>query len=143
MASKKTARPAKRSAHPTKRPATAMSTTRATAKQTRLPPGARTPEAANSKAPPTALSTARSTLSGPSAPAPGVPVDALARKLAGTAALAEAIHHNPNKAAEYGAASAQPPAGASVVPPNEEVGSSTMTEVNASPKVGGDRKSVV
>jgi len=75
-------------------------------------------------------------MSGPAAPLPGVPVDAPARKLAGTAALAKSMPFNVNKAAEYGVASAAPPAGIVNVPPDEEVGSSTLTEINASAKVG-------
>jgi catalase len=66
----------------------------------------------------------------------GVPVDAPARKLVGTAALAKAMPHNANKAAEYGRASAEPPVGVVVAPPDDEVTGSTLTEVNASPKVG-------
>ena len=136
MAAKKSSRSGKRGNTPAKRAATARPV-RPTPKQAVSPPRARTPAAANAKAPPAALSTARSTMSGPSMPVPGVPVDAPARKFAGTAVLAKAMPYNVNKAAEYGAASAEPPAGATVVPPDEEVGSSTLTETNASAKVGG------
>jgi catalase len=101
-------------------------------------PRARTPSAAGAGASPSALSSARTTLSGPSVPVPPVnPADALARKLVGAAALAKAMPHNANKAAEYGKASAVPPVGVTVTPPDEEVTASTLTEATASPKVGG------
>jgi catalase len=98
---------------------------------------ARPPAAATAKAKRNTASTGRTTMSGPSAPVPPItPSDAPARKLIGTAALAKAMPFNPNKAAEHGAASAKPPVGHTVLPPDPEVGSSTLTEVNASPKLG-------
>src|SRR6185312_13923556 len=136
MASKKTSRPAKRGKTTAKQSTKARPVVRPTPKKRPAPPRARTPAAANAKAPPAALSTGRSTTSGPATPVPGVPIDAPARKLAGTAALASAMPYNANKASEYGAASAEPPAGFVTVPPDEEVGSSTLTEINASVKVG-------
>jgi catalase len=136
MASKKTSRPAKRGKTTAKQSTKARPVVRPTPKKRPAPPRARTPAAANAKAPPAALSTGRSTMSGPATPVPGVPIDAPARKLAGTAALASAMPYNANKASEYGAASAEPPAGFVTVPPDEEVGSSTLTEINASVKVG-------
>jgi len=95
------------------------------------------PAAADAESPPAALSSARSTISGPSAPIPGVPRDAPARKLASINELAMSMPHNANKASEYGPASAEPPIGVAIVPPNEEVGASTLTESNASEKLGG------
>jgi len=44
--------------------------------------------------------------------------------------------YNANKSAEYGRASLEPPAGVALPPPDPEVTGSTLTEVNASSKVG-------
>ncbi|CAN5772786.1 catalase HPII [soil metagenome] len=63
--------------------------------------------------------------------------DALAEKHAGTQELASAMPFNPTKPAEYDpAAATAPPAGASVRPRDPIVGASTVTEMNASDKVG-------
>jgi catalase len=76
-------------------------------------------------------------MSGPSGKPKALDVgDAPTRKLAGTAALAAAMPHNPTKAGEYGRAAYEPQPGATVEPPDIEVTGSTLTEVNPSPKVG-------
>jgi catalase len=83
-----------------------------------------------------AKSASRNTMSGPSNPAPP-PADAAAQKAADTEALASAVVENPNKPGEIGRDNAlHPPAGFSVEPPSPEVGASTLTERNASDKVG-------
>ena len=61
----------------------------------------------------------------------------LAEKVAGTQDLASAFPFNPNKAAEYEPdAALAPPEGPSVKPRDPIVGASTVTELNASDKVG-------
>ena len=143
MAGKKTSRSGLRSKPVAKKSAPSAPPPKAVArrvvpKAVATPPRARPPAAAAAPAKPSALSTARSTVSGPSVPVPpGVPTDRLARKLVGTAALAKAMPFNANKAAEYGRATAKPPTGVTAPPPDEEVTGSTLTETNASPKVGG------
>jgi len=62
--------------------------------------------------------------------------DAPARKLLGAGALAKAMPFNANKAAEYGRATAEPPVGVTLPPPDPEVTGSTLTEINASVKTG-------
>ena len=137
MAGKKTSRSGTRS-KAAARKTPPKTSSRATPKTVARPPRARPPSAATSKAPPSMLSTARATVSGPSVAVPtGVPSDAAARKLAGTAALAQAMPFNTNKAAEYGRATAEPPTGVTALPSDDEVTGSTLTEINASPKVGG------
>jgi catalase len=81
--------------------------------------------------------TARSTMSGP-AGRPGVAdrSDPPSRKLAGTAALASAFPFNANKAGEHGRAAYSPQPGKTVEPADPEVTGSTLTELNASEKVG-------
>jgi catalase len=84
-------------------------------------------------------STARSTVSGPTLaasdakPAKG---DAAAAKFAGQGRLAAAMPSNPNKPLEYGERSADPPAGATATPGSPAVSGSTLTEANASSKLG-------
>jgi catalase len=78
--------------------------------------------------------TARSTVSGPASKP--VASDAPTRKIAGAAALAEAMRHNPNKAGEYGRSAYKPERGATVKPDDAIVTGSTLTEVNPSEKVG-------
>ena len=61
----------------------------------------------------------------------------LAEKVAGTQDLASAFPFNPNKGAEYDPdAALAPPEGPSVKPTDPIVGASTVTELNASDKVG-------
>ena len=50
--------------------------------------------------------------------------------------LADAMPHNANKAGEYGDASSHPQAGRSTAPSESSATASTLTEENASPKVG-------
>lgn len=84
--------------------------------------------------------TARSTVSGPA----GQPIasDAASFKLAGAAALAAAMPHNPNKQGEYGRASYEPAPGATVEPTDSVVTGSTLTELNPSVKVGAGAPAV-
>ena len=77
----------------------------------------------------------RNTASAPSHPSPPPAGDVLARKAADTEALAAAVPWNPNKPGEFGRENAiAPPAGFTVEPPSPLVGSSTITEANASEK---------
>lgn len=83
------------------------------------------------------------TVSGPSTGKPpgslvsgkAIPSDLL-QKVVGTAAITSAMPNNPNKAAEYGDAAGTPPQGATVEPPSPAVTGSTVSETNASAKVG-------
>lgn len=83
------------------------------------------------------------TVSGPSTGKPpgslvsgkAIPSDLL-QKVMGTAAITSAMPYNPNKAAEYGDAADTPPQGATVEPPSPPVTGSTVSETNASAKVG-------
>src|SRR5689334_23198433 len=79
----------------------------------------------------------RATVSGPAEPDTSGTGDLAAEKAAGTEDLASAFPFNPNKAAEYDAdAMLAPPEGASVKPVDPIVGSSTVSELNGSDKVG-------
>jgi catalase len=60
-------------------------------------------------------------------------------KLAGIEASAAAFPHNVAKAAEYGAASRQPPQGQAVEAPDPIVGASTLSETQASAKAGNGK----
>ncbi len=102
-------------------------------------------EPAKKKAPAGITGSVMSTISGPSTgplPAPGdsagVPGPAaLAAKVAGTQALAEAMPANPTKAGEHGHANAlSPQPGATVKPKSPADTGSTVSETMASPKVG-------
>ena len=84
-----------------------------------------------------AKSSARKTASGPSAKPKRIDAgDAAARKMAGAAAVAEAMPFNRTKAGEYGEAARKPQPGATVEPREVEITGSTLTEKNPSPKVG-------
>ncbi len=79
----------------------------------------------------------RVTVSGPARSDNSGTGDTLAKKAAGTQALAGAMPHNPNKAHEYGAKAAQAPRqGPSAEPADPIVGASTVTEANGSDKTG-------
>jgi catalase len=79
----------------------------------------------------------RATVSSPAEPDTSGAGDALAEKTAGTQQLSSAFPFNPNTPAEYAAdASLVPPEGAWVKPADPLVGASTVTEMNASDKVG-------
>ena len=96
-----------------------------------------TAPAARSAGSETAKTTARSTVSGPTTNAPPPPpADAASAKLAGTEAVAASFPFNAAKPSEFGRASAQPAIGQSVEPPHPMVAGSTLTEINASEKVG-------
>jgi catalase len=83
-------------------------------------------------------SSAHSTVSGPAHPGqpPKRGADAAAVKHAATQEATAAVPYNAGKAAEYGAASAAPPEGQTVEPPDESVTASTLTEANESDKTG-------
>ncbi len=79
----------------------------------------------------------RNTSSAPSNPAPAPAGDLLAHKAADTDALAAAMLHNSNKAAEYGPPSGViPQLGMTTASDNADVGSSTITEYNGTGKTG-------
>jgi catalase len=79
----------------------------------------------------------RTTVSGPAEPDASGAGDIVAEKAAGTQDLASAFPFNPNKAAEYDPdAALAPPEGAAVKPAHPIVGASTVSEANASDKVG-------
>ena len=84
-----------------------------------------------------AKSSARSTVSGPThrGGADGV-VDVATAKIAGAEAVAAAFRSNLAKPSEFGDAARRPATGQSVEPPHPVVSGSTLTEVNASQKVG-------
>ena len=80
---------------------------------------------------------ARNTDSGPAKVRPDAPGDAPAEKAAQTEALARAMPHNPNKAAEHGfAAGLMAPPGATAEPASRLPTGSTLSEENMSEKVG-------
>jgi catalase len=81
-------------------------------------------------------SSSRSTVSGPSAKRGLDVADAAARKMAAVGELAEAMPENPTKAGEYGQAAREPSEGAHNQPRDPSAGSSTLSETNASAKVG-------
>jgi catalase len=80
---------------------------------------------------------ARSTVSGPARNDGRRPLaDAPTEKTAATQALVASMPFNPNKAAEYGTASEQPPRGTTSKAPDPRVTGSTLTESSPSPKTG-------
>ena len=85
----------------------------------------------------TAKTSARSTASGPAKKAGREAIsDAATLKLAGTQQLAAEFPFNAAKPSEFGDAAAAPARGQSAEPPDPSVGASTLTETNASLKVG-------
>jgi len=94
----------------------------------------------------TAKSSSRSTVSGPSVKpetAKALANDALSLKAAGTAELAAAFPYNAIKAAEFAPAPAtDPPEGQTQLPASHGVSASTLTESNASLKVGDGAQSL-
>jgi len=84
-----------------------------------------------------AKAASRNTASAPSKPSPAPEGDLLAQKAADTEALVEAVPFNSNKSGEFGRENAvSPPEGFAVEPPSPMVGSSTISEANASDKTG-------
>lgn len=83
-----------------------------------------------------AETSALSTVSGLSHGTPDSIGDAAAAKLAGAENLAEAMPHNAAKPSEFGDAARKPAAGQVIEPPHPLVTGSTLTEINASEKVG-------
>ena len=84
-----------------------------------------------------AKTSARSTASGPAArPTVDAITDAATVKLVGTQTLAASFPFNAAKPSEFGDMAATPAQGQTVEPPHPSVGSSTLTETNASVKVG-------
>jgi catalase len=97
----------------------------------------KSPPAKSAKQGPAAKSASRKTASAPSHPSPDTAGDVLAEKMADTEELVAAVPFNANKPTEFGRDNAvEPSEGFSVEPPSPEVGSSTITEVNASDKTG-------
>ena len=92
----------------------------------------------SAKSTPAATKTsAGSTVSGPTRKGAGADItDAASAKLAGAELLAASMPHNLAKPAEFGDAAMEPPAGQTVEPPHPMVTGSTLTETNASEKVG-------
>jgi catalase len=87
-----------------------------------------------------AVTSARSTVSAPARKdQKDVAEDAATKKMDGTEALAAARPFNPNKAGEYGRASAKPQPGAVAEPPDLSVTGSTLTEVLPSAKAGAGK----
>lgn len=81
-------------------------------------------------------SSARSTVSGPAEDTATNEDDLLTDRLEAWDALASAIPHNANKPLEYGAAAAQAETGSSVEVEDPSALGSTLTETNASTKLG-------
>ncbi len=85
----------------------------------------------------TAKTSARSTASGPAKKAGREAIsDVATLKLVGTQQLAAEFPFNAAKPSEFGNAAAEPARGQSAEPPDPSVGASTLTETNASLKVG-------
>src|SRR6476646_6487027 len=80
-------------------------------------------------------SSARSTVSGPSSGVSAIH-DAATANLAATEDVASQFPFNAAKPSEFGEAARTPSAGQTVEPPHPMVTGSTLTETNASPKVG-------
>jgi catalase len=84
----------------------------------------------------TAMTSAHSTVSGPTDADGGSDVDEATEKFLNVNELAGAFPFNPNKAAEYGEDSAEPPIGATAKIDDVRVGASTLTEAMRSGKTG-------
>jgi catalase len=82
---------------------------------------------------------ARSTVSGPSRHPRGASNDALAAKLTATETLVEGMPFNANKPGEFGKAALKPQPGTTVKVSDPRATGSTLTEANASPKVGNGK----
>ena len=82
------------------------------------------------------VTSARSTVSGPVRKATAATGDAAAEKMAAVETLVAAFPHNAAKPSEFGSAAMEPATGQAVEPPHPSVGGSTLSETNASPKVG-------
>jgi catalase len=88
-------------------------------------------------------SSARATVSGPTHKAGSETAgDLPTLKMAGTEALAAAFPFNAAKPAEFGDAADDPVAGQAVEPADPIIGASTLSETNASPKVGSGNPQV-
>jgi len=112
---------------PLARPPTGQAAQPAALPNSRAKPGA----AASTK------TSARSTVSGPTTKSvPGAIADAASAKLAGTQTLAASFPFNAAKPSEFGKAAMTPATGQTAEPPHPMVGASTLTETNASVKVG-------
>jgi len=99
-------------------------------KDDRKPPSRQTPSGAASK------TSARSTVSGPAHKGSRTGGDAAALKAAGVEALVAAFPFNAAKPSEFGSAAAEPATGQTAEPAHPSVGGSTLSETNASDKVG-------
>lgn len=97
----------------------------------REPTGRHAPENSASK------TSARSTVSGPARKSGGAAdADAATAKMAGVEALAAAFPFNAAKPSEFAGAAAEPATGQTAAPSHPAVTGSTLTESNASDKVG-------
>ncbi len=94
------------------------------------PPGKAAPTESSS------ATSARASMSGPARVARDTLSDAPTAKLAGVDSLAQAMPFNAAKPSEFGDAAAHPATGQSIDPPHPMVTGSTLTEINASEKVG-------
>src|SRR4030095_9151507 len=83
-----------------------------------------------------ARSSARSTVSGPTSKGVESIVDLATAKVAGVEAVASSFPFNAAKPTEFGKDARRPATGQAVEPPDPIVSGSTLTEVNASEKVG-------
>ena len=102
-------------------------------------PSSKPPASRTNKSPSAAMeagkSSSKATASGPADGVSAV-VDAATAKAAGTEAVAQAFPFNAAKRSEFGAAARAPAAGQTAEPPHPLVSGSTLSETNASPKVG-------
>jgi catalase len=105
-------------------------------KQTSKSPGKA--NAGSTSAGVSAKTSARATVSGPTRKGGAAAItDAATAKIAGTESVSASFPHNAAKPSEFGnAESMQPATGQTVEPPHPMVSGSTLTEVNASEKVG-------
>ena len=102
-------------------------------------PSSKPPASRTNKSPSASMeagkSSSKATASGPADGVSAV-VDAATAKAAGTEAVAQAFPFNAAKRSEFGAAARAPAAGQTAEPPHPLVSGSTLSETNASPKVG-------
>jgi catalase len=90
----------------------------------------------SSSGPSVARSSARSTVSGPASKGVGEIVDLATAKVEGVEAVAASFPFNAAKPTEFGDDARRPATGQAVEPPDPMVSGSTLTEANASLKVG-------
>ena len=107
------------------------------AKKTPAAPPSKSASGASRSTPAATKTSSRATASGPTRKGGAADItDLPSAKLAGAEMLAGSMPHNLAKPGEFGDAAMQPPAGQTVEPPHPMVTGSTLTETNASEKVG-------